>query len=399
MAEKIKTIVLGVTGSIAAFKAADLASRFTGAGFKVETIMTASAIEFITPLTFRNITGQPVVTSMWDLSSEFSVEHVALAEAADVVLIAPATANIIAKIACGLADDMLSCTVLATRAPVVIAPAMNDNMWANEITQQNVEKLKKRGLTFVGPAYGRLASGKRGLGRLTELDEIYDITLKVLGRKGDLKGKRLVVTAGGTAEPLDPVRSLTNRSSGKMGYAIAEAARNRGADVILISAPVALHKPAGIEVVEVKTTEDMLNAVQAAAVKCDALIMAAAPADFRPVKTSDTKIKRQNHPELTLQLEKTPDILAATKGSFLRVGFAAESDHVVENALEKIRRKSLDLIVANDITEKGCGFGSDTNRVTIIDSKGRADALPLLTKSEVADKILDRILELMKKTR
>ena len=399
MAEKIKTIVLGVTGSIAAFKAADLASRFTGAGFKVETIMTASAIEFITPLTFRNITGQPVVTSMWDLSSEFSVEHVALAEAADVVLIAPATANIIAKIACGLADDMLSCTVLATRAPVVIAPAMNDNMWANEITQQNVEKLKKRGLTFVGPAYGRLASGKRGLGRLTELDEIYDITLKVLGRKGDLKGKRLVVTAGGTAEPLDPVRSLTNRSSGKMGYAIAEAARNRGADVILISAPVALHKPAGIEVVEVKTTEDMLNAVQAAAVKCDALIMAAAPADFRPVKTSDTKIKRQNHPELTLQLEKTPDILAATKGSFLRVGFAAESDHVVENALDKIRRKSLDLIVANDITEKGCGFGSDTNRVTIIDSKGRADALPLLTKSEVADKILDRILELMKKTR
>lgn len=399
MAEKIKTIVLGVTGSIAAFKAADLASRFTGAGFKVETIMTASAIEFITPLTFRNITGRPVVTSMWDLSSEFSVEHVALAEAADVVLIAPATANIIAKIACGLADDMLSCTVLATRAPVIIAPAMNDNMWANEITQQNVEKLKKRGFTFVGPAYGRLASGKRGLGRLTELDEIYDITLKVLGRKGDLKGKRLVVTAGGTAEPLDPVRSLTNRSSGKMGYAIAEAARNRGADVILISTPVALHKPAGIEIVEVKTTEDMLNAVQAASVKCDALIMAAAPADFRPVKTSDTKIKRQNHPELTLQLEKTPDILAATKGSFLRVGFAAESDHVVENALDKIRRKSLDLIVANDITEKGCGFGSDTNRVTIIDSKGRADALPLLTKSEVADKILDRILELMKKAR
>lgn len=399
MAEKIKTIVLGVTGSIAAFKAADLASRFTGAGFKVETIMTASAMEFITPLTFRNITGRPVVTSMWDLSSEFSVEHVALAEAANVVLIAPATANIIAKLACGLADDMLTCTVLATRAPVVIAPAMNDNMWGNEITQQNVERLKKRGFTFVGPAYGRLASGKRGLGRLTELDEIYDITLKVLGRKGDLKGKRLVVTAGGTAEPLDPVRSLTNRSSGKMGYAIAEAARNRGADVILISTPVALRKPAGIEIVEVKTTEDMLNAVQAAAVKCDALIMAAAPADFRPVKISDTKIKRQNQPKLTLELEKTPDILAATKGSFLRVGFAAESDHVVENALDKIRHKSLDLIVANDITEKGCGFGSDTNRVTIIDSKGRADALPLLPKSEVADKILDRILELMKKAR
>lgn len=397
MAEKVKTIILGVTGSIAAFKAAELASRFTRAGYRVETIMTASAQEFIRPLTFRNITGRPVVTTMWDLASEFSVEHIALAEAADVVLIAPATANIIAKLASGLADDMLSCTVLATRAPILIAPAMNDNMWANEVTRQNVKTLKKRGFTFIGPATGRLASGKIGLGRLTELDEIYDITLKVLGRNGDLKGRRIVVTAGGTSEPLDPVRCLTNHSSGKMGYAIAEAARNRGAEVILVSAPVALSRPAGIDIVDVKTTEEMLDAVQKAAGKADVLIMAAAPADFRPVKASGTKIKRQNISALTLQLEKTPDILASVKGNFIRVGFAAESDHIVENALDKIRRKGLDLIVANDITEKGCGFGTDTNRVTIIDSSGKSDSLPLLTKSQVADRLLDRIAALLKK--
>ncbi len=397
MAEKVKTVVLGVTGSIAAFKAAELASRLTRNGFRVETIMTASAQEFISPLTFRNITGRPVVTTMWDPASEFSVEHIALAEAADVVLIAPATANIITKLACGLADDMLSSTVLATRAPIVIAPAMNDNMWANEITQQNVEKLKKRDFTFVGPAEGRLASGKKGLGRLAELDEIFDITLKVLGRKGDLKGRRIVVTAGGTSEPLDPVRCLTNHSSGKMGYAIAEAARNRGAEVTLISASTALSRPAGLEIVSVKTTEEMLNAVQAAVKKADALIMAAAPADFRPVKASSAKIKRQSISNLILELEKTPDILASVKGNFVRVGFAAESDHVVENAVDKIRRKGLDLIVANDITEKGSGFGADTNRVTIIDGEGRADALPMLTKGQVADRLLDRVSALLKK--
>lgn len=399
MSAKNKTIVLGVTGSIAAFKAAELAALFVKAGHRVDTVMTESAMKFITPLTFRNITGRPVVTTMWDLASEFSVEHVALAEAADVVLIAPATANIIAKTACGLADDMLICTVLATRAPVVIAPAMNDNMWANEVTQHNVEKLKQRGFTFVGPAYGRLASGKMGLGRLTELEEIYDITLKVLGRKGDLAGRRIIVTAGGTAEPLDPVRSLTNRSSGKMGYAIAEAARNRGADVTLVSTHVALRQPSGITTVFINTTEEMLEAVSSASKKADVLIMAAAPADFRPVNTASSKIKRQNVDRLTLELEKTPDILASIKGSFIRVGFAAESEHVVENAVDKIKRKGLDLIVANDITEKGCGFGTDTNRIIIIDSKGKADALPILTKSECADRLLDKVVPLLKKKR
>jgi phosphopantothenoylcysteine decarboxylase/phosphopantothenate--cysteine ligase len=391
MAANNKTIVLGVTGSIAAYKAAELASRFSRDGFRVDVIMTESAQRFIAPLTFRNITGRPVVTTMWDIDSEFSVEHVALAEAADVVLIAPATANIIAKIACGMADDMLSCTVLATKAPAVIAPAMNDNMWANTITQENVAKLIKRGFTFVGPAHGKLASGKLGLGRLSGPDEIYGITLQVLGRKGDLAGKNIVVTAGGTQEPVDPVRCLTNRSSGKMGYAVAEAARNRGAQVTLISAPTALPDPPGIKVIGVNTAEEMLKAVQEAVKKADALVMAAAVADFRPVKTAGKKIKRADLSDFTLELEKTPDILAQVKGDFIRVGFAAESHDVVANARDKVKRKGLDLIVANDITEKDCGFGAETNRVTIIDSKGRAEELPLLPKNEVADKILDRL--------
>jgi len=391
MAANNKTIVLGVTGSIAAYKAAELASRFSRDGFRVDVIMTESAQRFIAPLTFRNITGRPVVTTMWDIDSEFSVEHVALAEAADVILIAPATASIIAKIACGMADDMLSCTVLATKAPVVIAPAMNDNMWANTITQENVAKLIKRGFTFVGPAHGRLASGKLGPGRLSGPDEIYCITLQVLGRKGDLAGKNIVVTAGGTQEPVDPVRCLTNRSSGKMGYAVAEAARNRGAQVTLISAPTALPDPPGIKVIGVNTAEEMLKAVQEAVKKADALVMAAAVADFRPVKTAGKKIKRADLSDLTLELEKTPDILAQVKGDFVRVGFAAESHDVVANARDKVKRKGLDLIVANDITEKDCGFGAETNRVTIIDSKGKAEELPLLPKGEVADKILDRL--------
>ena len=397
MAMKNKTIVLGVTGSIAAYKAAELASRFTKDGFRVDVIMTESAQRFISPLTFRNITGLPVVTTMWDIDSEFSVEHVALAEAADVVLIAPATANIIAKIACGMADDMLSCTVLATRAPVVIAPAMNDNMWTNTVTQENAAKLLKRGFIFVGPAHGRLASGKLGLGRLTGLDEIYGITLQVLGRKGDLAGKNIVVTAGGTQEPVDPVRCLTNRSSGKMGYAIAEAARNRGAQVTLISAPTSLPTPPGIKVIDVNTAEEMLKAVQETVKKADALIMAAAVADFRPIAAAGKKIKRADLSDLTLELEKTPDILAQVKGDFIRVGFAAESHDVVANARDKVKRKGLDLIVANDITEKDCGFGTETNRVTIIDSKGKAEELPLLHKSEVAEKILDRVKAVLDK--
>ncbi len=397
MATKVKTIVLGITGSISAYKAADLAARFTKDGFRVDAIFTESALKFATPMTMRNLTGRPVVTSMWDLSSEFSVEHVALSEAADVVLVAPASANIIARLANGIADDMLTCTILATKAPVIIAPAMNDNMWANHVTQDNVAKLKKRGFIFVGPSYGRLASGKMGLGRLTELDEIYGVTLQVLGKRGDLAGKHLVVTAGGTQEPVDPVRCLTNRSSGKMGYAIAEAARNRGAEVTLISGPTSLARPAGIKFVDVKTAEDMLKAVSDATKKSDALIMAAAVADFRPSKASGSKIKRADLNKLVIELEKTPDILDTVRGDFVRVGFAAESDNVIANAADKVKRKGLDLIVANDITEKGSGFGTDTNRVAIIDSQGKAEELPLLTKYEVANKLLDRLASLLKR--
>ncbi len=397
MAAKVKTIVLGVTGSISAFKAAEIASYFTKADYQVDVILTQEATEFIGAMTFRNITHRPVVTTMWDLASEFSVEHVALAEAADVVLIAPATANVIAKMACGIADDMLTCTALATRAPIVIAPAMNDNMWSNPITQENVAKLKKHGVTFVSPAYGRLASGKMGLGRLAELDEIYGITLKVLGKTGDLAHKHIVVTAGGTQEPVDPVRCLTNHSTGKMGYAIAEAARNRGADVTLISAPTALIKPAGIKVINVKTAGEMLKAVLETTRKADALIMSAAVADFRPASPSGKKIKRQDLSDLTLQLEKTSDILGQAKGDFIRVGFAAESNNIVDNATDKVKRKKLDLIIANDITAKDSGFGTETNKVTIIDSKGKVDELPLMPKAEVADKILDRVAGLLKK--
>ena len=397
MATKGKTIVLGITGSISAYKAADLAARFTKDGFRVDAVFTESAMKFASPMTVRNLTGRPVVTTMWELSTEFSVEHVALSEAADVVLVAPASANIIARLANGIADDMLTCTVLATKAPVIIAPAMNDNMWANQVTQDNVAKLKKRGFIFVGPSYGRLASGKMGLGRLTELDEIYGVTLQVLGKKGDLAGRHIVVTAGGTQEPVDPVRCLTNRSSGKMGYAIAEAARNRGAAVTLVSGPTALAKPAGVDVVDVKTADEMLKAVLEATKKADALIMAAAVADFRPARASRSKIKRQELGDLTLKLEKTPDILEQARGNFIRVGFAAESDNVIANATDKVKRKGLDLIVANNITEKGSGFGTDTNRVAIIDSKGKVEELRLLTKREVADEILDRVSRLLKK--
>ena len=394
---KDKTVVLGVTGSIAAYKAAELASQLTQAGAKVEVIMTEAAIEFIAPLTFRNITGRPVVTEMFELASEYSVEHVALAQAADVVVIAPATANIIAKIAAGIADDMLCCTVLATKAPVILAPAMHAAMYENSVTQDNLAKLKARGFTVIGPAYGRLASGGVGLGRLVDVNEILGTICQVLGRNGDLAGKRIIVTAGGTQEPVDPVRCLSNRSSGKMGYALAEAARDRGAQVTLVSASSFLPKPIGMDVVNVGTAQEMYEAVKKAVTKADALIMAAAVADYRPKKVSKGKIKRERASSLTLELERTPDILGEVKGKFLRVGFAAESEDLVTNARKKLREKRLDLIVANDITAKVSGIGADNNQVVIIDRKGKIEELPLLPKREVADRILDRVAQFLGK--
>jgi phosphopantothenoylcysteine decarboxylase/phosphopantothenate--cysteine ligase len=397
MEMKGKTVVLGVTGSIAAYKAAELASQLAQAGAKVEVVMTEAATEFIAPLTFRNITGRPVVTKMFELASEYSIEHVALAEAADVVVIAPATANIIARIAAGIADDMLCCTVLATKAPVIVAPAMHASMYENSVTQDNLAKLKSRGFTIVGPAYGRLASGGIGSGRLVDVNEILGTIRQVLGGNVDLAGKRVVVTAGGTQEPVDPVRCLTNRSSGKMGYALAEAARDRGAQVVLVSAPSSLPKPIGMDVVNVGTAQEMYGAVKKAVTKADALIMAAAVADYRPKKVSKSKIKRGRASSLTLELERTPDIIGEVKGKFLRVGFAAESEDLVANAKKKLKAKGLDLIVANDITAKVSGIGADTNQVVIIDRKGKIEESPLLPKREVADRILDKVVQFLAK--
>ena len=389
-----KTIVLGVTGSIAAYKAVELASKLTQEGARVNVVMTSSAQAFVTPMTFRTVTQQPVVTEMFDPASEFSAAHIALAERADVVVIAPATANVMAKLACGIADDMLCCTVLATKAPVIVAPAMHSNMYENQVTQENVSKLKARGFTFVGPAYGRLAGGAHGLGRFAEIEEVLGTIHQVLGRGGDLAGRRIVVSAGGTREPIDPVRVIGNRSSGKMGYAIAEAARDRGADVVLVSAPTALNPPVGMEVVQVETTIQMRDAIVNATAKADALIMAAAPADFRPVATAESKIKRKAE-TITLELVENPDILGAVKSDLIRVGFAAESENVVENATEKLKRKNLDLIAANDITATDSGFDVDTNKVVLIDRDGKAEDLPLMSKYEVANRILDKVVALL----
>jgi phosphopantothenoylcysteine decarboxylase / phosphopantothenate---cysteine ligase len=395
---KDKNIVLGVTGSIAAYKAADIASKLTQGGARVNVIMTQSAQEFINPMTFRSITGRPVVTQMFELASEFSVEHVALAEAADLVVIAPATANVIAKLAAGISNDMLTCTVLATKAPLVLAPAMNVNMYENPITQANLAKLKDHGAVIVEPGYGRLASGRVGMGRLADNEKILGTISLVLARNGNLAGKSIVITAGGTQEPIDPVRYISNRSSGKMGYAIAQAARDRGAKVLLISAPTYLPEPLGVEVIRVGTATQMYKAVLEATPKADVLIMAAAVADYQPSSTASSKIKKKTG-KLVLELVNTPDILKEVSGNFIRVGFAAETDNLISNATDKLKRKRLDLIVANDVTLPGSGFGSDSNKVVLIDRNNQVQDLPLLPKQEVADLILDHLLALLPKKR
>jgi phosphopantothenoylcysteine decarboxylase/phosphopantothenate--cysteine ligase len=393
-----KTIVLGITGSIAAYKGADLASKLTQAGAKVEVILTEAAMKFVSPVTFRSVTGRPVVYNMFELSGEFSVEHVALAEAADVVVVAPATADIIAKIAAGIASDMVCTTVVATRAPIVMAPAMHTGMWENQATQENVKILKSRGVVFVDPGVGHLASGGVGQGRLAEVQEIIAAINQVLAKKGDLAGRRLIVTAGGTQEAIDPVRFVGNRSSGKMGYAVAEAARDRGAAVTLITAPTGLAKPAGVETVDVESAIQMRDAVAQVTSNADVLIMAAAVADYQPKRRAGQKIKKESAGEsMTLELVRTPDILAEVKGAFLKVGFAAETENVIENARRKLEAKKVDLVVANDVSSADSGFSVDTNRVTIISRDGTAEDLPLMTKREVADKILDRVVSMLGK--
>jgi phosphopantothenoylcysteine decarboxylase/phosphopantothenate--cysteine ligase len=389
---KGKVVVLGVTGSIAAYKAADLASKLVQAGAGVDVVLTPSATEFVTPLTFRSLTPGSVIVDMF----EAAIEHVELARRADVVVVAPATATTIARLAHGLAEDMVSLTVLATKAPVLVCPAMDSQMFENPATQANLETLRGRGMTIVEPEMGRLASGRMGPGRLPDSETILGAIRYVLGRGGDLAGRKVVVTAGGTREPIDPVRYVGNYSSGKMGYAVAEAARDRGAEVVLVSAPTALPTPYGVRLVPVQQAAEMRDAVVGECRDAQALVMAAAVADYRPSATAEQKMKR--HAEtLSLELTRTPDILAEAGKGFIRVGFAAESEELVANARRKLESKGLDLIVANDITGPETAFDADTNRVVILDRAGGEERLPVMTKYEVARRILDRVVELLAK--
>ena len=389
-----KTVVLGVTGSIACYKALDLASKLVQAGALVDVIMSYGATQFVTPLAFRSITHRAVVTDSFDPDSEYSVEHVALAQQADVIVVAPATVHSIAKLALGLADDPLTTTIVAAKCPLVVAPAMDGNMYDHPATQANLATLKERGVVIAGPGVGRLASGLSGVGRLLETPDLLGHISYTMGKDGDLVGRTVVVSAGGTMEPIDPVRVITNHSSGKMGYSVAEAARDRGADVVLVTAPTNLANPALINVVQVRTAEEMGAAIQEHTTTADVLVMAAAVADYRPTEAADQKIKKTED-NLNIALAKTTDILKNATGNFVRVGFAAESQNLVENAKAKVESKQLDLIVANDITAEGSGFGSDTNQVTLIDRDMTVEELPLLSKYDVSNRILDRVKNLL----
>ena len=389
-----KRVILGVTGSIACYKALDLASKMVQAGALVDTVMSYGATQFVTPLAFRSITHREVVTDLFDTNSTYSIEHIELAQQADIVVIAPATAHCIAKLAAGLADDPLTTTILATTAPLLVAPAMDGGMFSHPATQENLAKLRQRGVMIAGPASGRLASGLIGTGRLLETPELLGHIAYALGKDGDLTGKTIVVSAGGTMESIDTVRVITNHSSGKMGYALAEAGRDRGAKVILVAAPTGLPDPALVEVVAIKTAQEMCDAVLERVKGADALIMAAAVADYRPTTEADQKIKKASA-DLTIDLAKTTDILEAATGDFVKVGFSAETQNLVSNAKIKVGSKNLDLIVANDVTDPDSGFGIDTNKVTLIDRDLNVEELPVLTKYEVGHRILDRVSKLL----
>lgn len=395
-----KRIILGITGSIAAYKGADLASKLTQAGAQVETVFSSGAEKFVTPLTFQSVTGRKAFTDAELWGGEAHVLHVGLGHAADLLIIAPCTANTLAKLAHGQADNLLTVTALAAECPILIAPAMDGGMYAHPATQENVRILSERGVTFVGPAPGHLASGLDGVGRMSEPLEILGMARLTLGRKlGRLRGKRLVITAGGSQEPIDPVRVISNRSSGRQGYALAQAALEMGAAVTLISHPTALSAPSGADVVRVETAQQMLEAVSAAIKDADGLVMAAAVADFRVRTVAESKIKKRDGiPQI--QLEAAPDVLAAVarlreaapRLKFV-VGFAAESHDLLENAQSKLISKKLDMIVANDISASDAGFGVETNRVCLLYGDGRQEQLPLLSKYEVAEYILARVAE------
>ena len=394
---KGKKIVLGVTGGIAIYKVVDLVSKLRKQGAEVRVVMTEHAAKFVSPLLFAEISGHKCAVSMWDGRDEFNVEHIALANWGDLLLVAPATANILAKMACGLADDLLSTVVLAAPCPKIVCPAMNTGMYENVATQENLKVLAGRGIAVMEPASGELACGTTGAGRLPEVPEIIAYLERFLAqREGDMRGLKVMVTAAGTREPIDPVRFVGNRSSGKMGYSIARQALLRGADVTLITGPSALTPPPYAKVVRVETTKQMLDACLAVYPETDIVIKAAAVADFKPRSVADQKIKKI-HPEdgMTIVMDQNPDILKTLGGmkkqQFL-VGFAAETQNLLENAANKVKKKNLDMIVANDVSLKGAGFNTDTNIVKFLYLDGTVEALEILSKDEVASILLDRVM-------
>ena len=388
-----KCVVVGVSGGVAVYKALDVISRLRKKDVEVHVIMTKSATEFVTPLSFQSLSQNMVITDMFAEPKAWEIQHISLAKKADLMLIVPATANIIGKVANGIADDMLSTTIMATKAPVVFCPAMNTNMYENPIVQRNISLLKELGYEFIEPASGRLACGDEGKGKLQDTEIIAEETLRRLHSTNDLVGKKVVVTAGPTIVPIDPVRILTNRSSGKMGYSIAEEARDRGAEVVLISGPTSLRKPNGIKVIDVKTNEDMFNAIKNEFEDADIVIKSAAVADYKAKNYSSEKIKKTGD-DLNLIFERDRDILKTLgdmKENQILVGFAAESSNLKENAKGKLERKNLDYIVANDISKPETGFASDENKVTIISKSGEEVSLEKMSKREVAKNIFDII--------
>jgi len=391
----MKKVILGISGGIAAYKAAEVASLLVKAGCEVRGVMTKNAMEYITPLTIEVLTGHPIEREMYGQADSYRIHHINMTEDADCLLIAPATANILAKAAHGIGDDLLSTTILAADCPIVCAPAMNTRMWENPATQENVSILKKRGWHFVGPAWGRLACGTMGQGKLSAPEEIVAAAMKVLHPVQDLLGKSVIVTAGPTREKLDPVRYVTNFSSGKMGYALAAEARDRGADVTLISGPVSIEAPKGVTVVPVESTMDLYEACMSRFADADITIMAAAPADYRPAQMAENKIKKQKGEGLTVEFVENPDIAAALgaekRADQVLVVFAAETQNLLAHAGEKLRRKNGDLMVANDVSRKDAGFHVDTNAVTLLFPDDRAPIeVPLMDKSEVAKVIVDQ---------
>ena len=392
-----RRIVLGVTGSIAAYKAVALLRTLLHEGAEVHVVMTQSATKFVTPLTFEVLSGHPVSTDLFEAHQE--MRHLSLPEQADAIVIAPATANCLAKVALGLADDLLSTIVLTAQCPLIVGPAMDGGMWTHPTVREHVETLRARGATVVNPDIGLLASGRIGQGRLAEEGTILEALQGALVPQRDWQGHHVLVSAGPTQEPIDPVRFISNRSSGKMGYAVAEAARARGARVVLVTGPTALPAPRGIEVIPVATAEEMLEALSVRLAWSTTVIMAAAVADFRPMHPTSQKIKKQGETGKTLDLERTTDILAALSAqrtTQFMVGFAAETGDLIVHAKGKLAAKGLDLIVANDVTTEGAGFGSDQNAATLIDRQGAITELPLMPKRILADAILDRALELLR---